>query len=114
MVFSGSWPRDPRLDPYRDAVWELSREGIVQAYMTMEVSRMRSLPCFWVKQEWLWYQSNWVDGRRDHSGEDYGPGWYVVAELEDGRFEYDDGRVFDARPVEEPARTELWDRYGPP
>jgi hypothetical protein len=86
----------------------------VEAFMTTEVRRMRALPAFWIKREWLWYQVNWVDGRRDHPNEDYGPGWYLVAELEEGRFEYDDGMVFDAKPVEGPQRIELWERYGPP
>lgn len=90
VVFSGQWPRDPRLDPFRKAVWELSRDGHVEAFLTTEVTRMRSLPFFWVKQEWLWYQVNWLDGRRDHPREDYGPGWYAVAELEQGRFEHDE------------------------
>lgn len=116
VEFSGDWPRDRRLDPFRDAVWELSRDGRVEAFLTTAVSRMRSLPVFWVKREWLWYQVNWLDDRRDDPKEDYGPGWYVVAELEQGKFEHDDidGLVFDAKPVEEPKRLELWQRYGPP
>jgi hypothetical protein len=55
VVFTSPWPHDPRLDPFRDAVWELSRDGRVEAFMTTEVSRMRGLPFFWVKHEWLWY-----------------------------------------------------------
>jgi hypothetical protein len=82
--------------------------------MTTEVSRMRGLPFFWGKREWLWYQVNWLDGRRDHSNEDYGPQWCLVTELEQGRFEYDDGLVFDAKPIEGAHRIELWTRYGHP
>ena len=115
-MFSGDWPCDPRLDPFRDAVWELSRDGRVEAFLTTTVIRMRGLPFFWVKREWLWYQVNWLDDRRDDPNEDYSPGWYVVAELEQGRFEHDDvdGLVFDVRPVGSPERDELWQRYGPP
>lgn len=82
--------------------------------MTTDVIRMRGFPFFWVKQEWLWYQVNWLDGRRDAPNEDYGPGWFLVEELEQGRFEHDDGRVFDAKPVKGADRIELWERYGPP
>lgn len=109
------WPQDPRLDPFRDAVWELSREGQVAAYVTTAVGRMRSLPAFWVKQEQLWYQVHWIDGRRDLLQEDYGPGWYAVEELEQGHFEpASDGQVFEARLVEEPDRSRLWAQYGTP
>jgi hypothetical protein len=116
MTFSGPWPQDPRLDPFRDAVWELSRDGQVEAYLTTQVFRMRSFPFFWVKREWLWYQVNWLDGRRDRMDEDYGPDWHTVTELEAGKFEHDSvaGLVFDARPVDAADRDTLWDRYGPP
>jgi len=94
---------------------EGSTEGWVEAYLTCQVIRMRSLPFLWVKREWLWYQVNWLDGRRDEPQEDYGPGWYTVAELEQGKFEYDgvDGE-FDAEPVEGPDRDRLWGQFGPP
>jgi len=61
MAFNGPWPQDPRFDPFRDAVWELSREGQVEAYLTTAVIQMRSFPFFWVKREWMWYQVNWLD-----------------------------------------------------
>lgn len=75
---------------------------------------MRSFPFFWVKREWLWYQVNWLDGRRDRPQEDYGPDWYTVAELEQGRLECDgvDGE-FDAEPVEGTDRDRLWGQFGP-
>ena len=114
MTFKDPWPEEPRLDPFRDAVWELSREGQVVAYVTTTVGRMRSFPAFWVKQEQLWYQVDWLDGR-DLLQEDYGPGWYAVAELEHGYFEpASDGQVFEARRVEEPDRSRLWAQYGAP
>ncbi len=116
MTFDDPWPQDRRLDPFRDAVWELSREGRVEAYLTCQVVPMRSFPFLWVKREWLWYQVNWLDGRRDRPQEDYGPNWYAVAELEQGKFEYDDvsGLGFDAEPVEGPNRDRLWEQFGPP
>ena len=118
MVATGdrAWPRSERLDPFRDAVWDLSIDGESVAYLTCSVGPMRSFPLFWVRQEWLWCQVNWLDGRRDPPMEDYGLGWYVVAELERGRLEYDGATpvVFDARRVEEPLRYLLWEQYGPP
>jgi hypothetical protein len=112
------WPRDPRLDPFRDAVWELSLHGRPVAYLTTQVVKMRTYPVPWGrKEEQLWFQVNWLDGRRDVSDEDYGPGWVVVADLEAGTFEYPDRGEsinFDARPVLGEERGTLWDRYGPP
>ena len=90
-MFNDPWPQDWRLDPFRDAVWEPSREGQVEAYLTCQVIRMRSFPLLWIKREWLWYQINWLDGRQDQPQEDYGPGWLAVAELEQGRFDDDGG-----------------------
>ncbi len=78
---------------------------------------MRSLPTFRRKQEWLWFQVNWLDGQRDRADEDYGPEWYTVVELEGGAFEHDVvGRTFrfEAKPVAGADRQALWDRYGPP
>lgn len=95
---------DPRLDPFRGSVWELSRKGRVEGYLTCRVIPMRSFPSPWVKGEWLWYHVQWLDGRRERPQTDSGPHWNVVAQLEAGRFEHDDirGLVFDARCVEGP------------
>ena len=91
-------------------------DGEIVAYLTTEVSRMRSFPAFWLKREWLWYQVNWVDGGRDRPREDYGPGWYAVAELERGQFEPEvqDGLVLGAQPVNPTERNALWELFGPP
>jgi hypothetical protein len=109
------WPQDPRLDPYRNAVWELARSGRVQGYLTCRVIPTRSFPGLWAKSELLWYQVCWLDGRRERPGEDHGPGWPVVTDLEEGRFVADDlrGFTYAARPVEGQARQRLWARYGP-
>lgn len=111
------WPRDARLDPFRDAVWELHLDGHLAAHLTTQVIPMRSLPGFGRKQEWLWFQVTWLDGRRDPAEEDYGPGWYTVADLEAGNFEHAIVGAtlhFQAQPVSGAERTVLWDRYGPP
>jgi len=79
---------------------------------------MRTYPVPWGrKDEQLWFQVNWLDGRQDVPDEDYGPGWVVVADLEKGTFDYPDrGKWinFDARPVVGEKRGTLWARYGPP
>jgi hypothetical protein len=56
VTFDDPWPQDRQLDPFRDAVWELSRVGLVEAYLTCQVVRMRSFPFRWVRREWRWYQ----------------------------------------------------------
>lgn len=113
-----TWPKDPRLDPFRDAVWELARDGKVCAYLTTRVIPMRTLPLLWQRHEWLWYQVNWLDGRRDRPDEDYGPEWYNVQELKRGHFEYPRDRqstvVLDARPLSGADRDTQWTRLGPP
>ncbi len=115
MVFSSPWPQEPRLNPFRDAVWELSQDGRALGYVITTVVRMRSLPAFWVKREWLWYQVHWLDGRQDPPDEDDGPDGYAVVELEEGRFDpRSDGDVFGAKRMDEPERSRLCRHYGPP
>jgi hypothetical protein len=115
VIFTDPWPEDPRLDPFRDTVWELSREGRVAGYVLTAVDRMRSFPAFWMKRERLLYQVHWLDGRRDVLQEDYGPGWYAVAELEQCYFDpASDGQLFEARRVEDPERSRIWAQYGAP
>lgn len=115
MVVSPPWPQEARLDPFRGAVRKLGRDGGTLGCVITTVARMRSLPAFWVKREWLRYQVHWLDGRQDPPGEDYGPGWYVVAELEENRFDpRADGDALDATRVAEPERSLLSRRYGFP
>ena len=96
-------------------MWELSRDGQVCAYVTTAVIPMRSLPAFWMRREWLWYQVHWLDGRQDQPEEDYGPDWYAIAELEMGRFApRSAGEIFAAQRMSEPERSRLWRKYGPP
>lgn len=107
-------PRDPRLDPYRDAVWALSRDGRVEAHLVTQVTHFRHWPSGRRYHEWFWCKVCWLDGRQDVPEEDYGPEWFVVSELEQGSFESDRGRKFDAKPVHGSERARLWEKYGPP
>ncbi|GAA0337620.1 hypothetical protein [Micropruina glycogenica] len=106
MPSMDDWPRDARLDPFRDTVWQLSRGGIVQGRLTCRVVPSRRLP--WQKSESVWYRLHWVDGRHELPREDHGPGWPVISDLERGRFVLTDlaGTVFEARQVDGPAADE--------
>ncbi len=112
MKLDPDWPRDARLDPFRDTVWELRRKGRVEGHLVCRVVPVQRL---WAKREQLWYQVVWPDGRRERSLLDSGPVWSIVADLEKGRFELLDvgQRVFDAVPVPPEERDALWALLGP-
>lgn len=113
MPTEDALPRNPRLDPFRGAVWELSHEGTVEAHLVTNVSHFRYWPLGRKRHDSVWFKVCWLDGRQDTPEDDYGPEWYFISDLEQGRFEVS-GRTFDAKPVEGPRRDELWERYGPP
>lgn len=107
------WPRDPRLDDFRDSVWELTLAGEIRGWLTTSISIMRSFPIFWDKQENMWSQVHWLDGEHELPEEDYAPGWYSVEELRDGHFVTDDPRngqetSFTATRVTGTERDQLW------
>jgi hypothetical protein len=116
MSADATWSYDPRLDPYRDAVWELSVDGRARAHLLTQVTHVRSLPFSTDLRESMWCTVCWLDGRQDRPVEDYGPEWYTVAELESGTFESENhpGVRFDAKPVNGPLRARLWRQLGPP
>jgi hypothetical protein len=116
MSADESWSSDPRLDPYRDAVWELRIEGRAQAHLLTRVTYDRSSPFRGDVEERMSCKVCWLDGRQDRPEEDYGPEWFTVAELERGRFESGSrpGLVFDAGRVTGGRRDEVWQRFGPP
>lgn len=68
------WPRDPPVDVFCDAVWELALDGESGGWLTTSVGIMRSFPIFWDKQEQLWSQVHWFDGKHEYMGEGHGPG----------------------------------------
>ncbi|MEW1953343.1 hypothetical protein [Terrabacter sp. NPDC080008] len=115
MSSEGPRPRDPRLELYRDAVWELSRNGRLEAHLVTQVTYFRYWPFGRRYHEWLFCRVCWLDGRSEPPEEDYEP-WTIVPELEQGKFEssYAQGGMFDARPLEGSARDLIWERYGPP
>lgn len=40
------------------------------------------------RQPWVWFVVVWLDGTKEFKFEDYGPGWFTIRELAEGRFEY--------------------------
>lgn len=107
------WPKDPRLDVFRNAVWELSLNGEAMGWVTTGVSPMRGFPFFWLKEEQMWTQVHWLSGEHEYLEEDYGPEWYVAEELRRGHFVTTDPRdgleaTFNAIAVTGHARDRLW------
>jgi hypothetical protein len=113
MPTEDALPRNPRLDPFRDAVWELSHEGTVEAHLVTNVSHFRYWPLGRKHHDSVWFKVCWLDGRQDMPEDDYGPEWYFVSDLEQGTFEVS-ARTFDAKPVEGPRRHELREQYSSP
>ncbi|MDR4532806.1 hypothetical protein [Glutamicibacter sp. PS] len=108
------WPRDPRLDVSRDAVWELSLDGRARGWLTTSVGIMRTFPFLNEKQEQMWSQVHWLDGDDGYLEEDYGPEWYAVEELLAGYFltsepgSFEDTK-FTAIPITGSKRDRLWE-----
>ena len=75
------WPKDPRLDEFRDAVSELSLDGEPMGWVTAGVAPMRSFPFLWLREECMWTQVHWLSGEHEYLEEDYGPEWHVAEEL---------------------------------
>lgn len=80
---------------------------------------MRSFPWLWIKQEWLWAQPHWLDGHHQEPEEDYGPGWYLIEQLEAGAFEAFDAQThemvtYEAVQMLGSDRDHLWCQYGSP
>jgi hypothetical protein len=108
-----AWPKDPRLDAFRDGVWELSLNGESMGWVTTGVMPMRSFPFFWLKQERMWTQVHWLDGEHEYLEEDYGPAWPAAEELRGGHFVTAHPRTrldvsFEATAVTGSERDRLW------
>lgn len=112
MRLDSYWPADARLDPFRNTVWELRRNGRTEGHLVCRVVPVQRL---WAKREQLWYQVVWPDGHRERAQLDSGPVWNILTDLEKGRFELLDvgQRVFEAVPVPVDERDALWARLRP-
>ncbi|GEO97026.1 hypothetical protein [Kocuria turfanensis] len=108
-----NWPKDPQMDLFRDAVWELSLNGKTKGWATTGVTPMRSFPFLWCQQEQMWTQVHWLDGRHGYLEEDYGPEWPAAEELRGGHFVSAHPQTgletrFDATVVTGPEHDRLW------
>jgi hypothetical protein len=75
---------DPELRAFDHGVGSLSLCGELRGHLASIVGRT-SLPS---REPWPWFIVVWLDGTREHSFEDYGPGWVTVRQLDAGYFEY--------------------------
>lgn len=98
-------------------MFELRGGDQANGYLTTTVGPMRSFPALWIKQERLWAQPHWLDGHHQESEEDYGPGWYLIEQLQAGAFEAFDAQAdemvtYEAAQIHGPERDRLWREYG--
>lgn len=113
--YASDWPKDPRLDIFRDSVWRLSLDGELAGWLTTAISPMRTFPVLWRKREGMWTQVHWIDGRRSPQEEDYGPNWWTAEELRGGSFSIYDQHVgkdltLEAVRVTGAERHRLWNQ----
>lgn len=78
---------DPTLRAYDHGVGTLSVNGELRGYLASVVGETK----FPGRSPWPWFVTVWLDGTKERSQEDYGPGWYIVREL-DGSYFDDYGR----------------------
>lgn len=75
---------DPELRAYDRGVGTLSVGGELKGHIASVIGEM-TLPS---RQPWPWFVIVWADGTKEHSFEDYGPGWYTVRELDAGYLDH--------------------------
>jgi hypothetical protein len=80
---------DPRLDPFRDGIAVLRRDGKVAGHVAATIMT------FWApfslslrRKWWVWFIVVWANGDRERPEEDYPP-WTVVTEILSGTFSWD-------------------------
>ena len=78
-------PLDPTLRAYHHGVGTLRVNGELRGHLACVV---REMGLFKPREPWPWFVVVWSDGTREMEFEDYGPGWWTVRELDDGRFEH--------------------------
>lgn len=71
---------DPTLRAFDRGVGVLSVDGEVRGYLASVVGEIK-VPG---RSPWPWLVRVWLDGTKERSEEDYGPGWYIVRELDAG------------------------------
>jgi len=79
---------DETLDPFRDGVGVLTRDGVVAGHIATVLWHFVSPLSLLQQQWWVWYIVVWADGTHERSAEEYPP-WLAVRELQDGYFEFE-------------------------
>lgn len=96
MSPSGRWSKpsipDSSLDPFREGVGELLRDGQVVGHLASSVSEFRTLFSPRRLQWWVWLVAIWPDGTRENSIEDYPP-WTYVDDMRHGFIECEEWRA---------------------
>ena len=80
------------LEPFRDGVGELSREGEVLGHLASVVTWFWSPFSPHRRQAWVWLVAVWADRTREGSIEDYPP-WSYVLEMTQGFIECDEWSI---------------------
>ena len=81
---------DPSIEPFRDGVGVLTRDGAVAGHVATAVSEFWSPGRPRRRQWWVWMIVVWIDGMRERSTEDYPP-WTYVAEMTNGYLRWEEG-----------------------
>ena len=77
-------PLDPTLQAFDRGLGTLSVDGELEAHLACVVGKI----AFPGKAPWPWFVVAWLDGKKERSFEDYGPGWWTVRQLDAGRLEH--------------------------
>jgi hypothetical protein len=84
---------DPMLDPFRQGIAVLRRNGELAGYVATMVGTFWSPSHPLSRQWWIWLTVVWANGDHEPPFEDYPP-WTSVREIHSGTFTWDEG---DAR-----------------
>ena len=84
---------DPALDPFRNGVAVLRRDGQVAGHVATTVGTFWGPFSLTLRlQWWVWYIVVWANGDRERSQEDYPP-WIVVTEMQAGTFTWEENDI---------------------
>jgi hypothetical protein len=81
---------DPSLDPFRDGIAVLRRDGVVEGHVATTVGTFWSPSRPLSRQWWVWFIVVWSDGDREPPFEDYPP-WRTVQDMQRGYLEWAEG-----------------------
>ena len=86
--------REPDMEPFRDGLALLSRDGQTLGYVATSLGYFRTPLSPRTPQAWVWFVVVWADGTKERAVEDYPP-WTYVTEMGQGYFDWEGGRNRD-------------------